>query len=341
MRNSLIALFIGFLLDFILGDPNYSCHPIRLIGKLITIIEKLLRKPFRCGGRALHIPGLKPKHAELVAGIVFVVMVSGISTLIPCVLLSITYHRNVYAGILLESVMCYQLLSTKSLKTESMKVYTALKAKDIEAGRRAVSMIVGRDTHNLTETGIIKATVETVAENTSDGSIAPLFYIAIGGAGLGFFYKAVNTMDSMVGYKNEQYLYFGKAAARMDDLLNLIPARLSAYLMILSTLLTKNNTRNAWRMYRRDRYNHSSPNSAHTEAVVAGALEVMLAGDAYYFGKQYPKKTIGDDIRGIEADDIKKANVLLCLTAIIGFIVFGGIKLLLILILNGNSVTIL
>jgi adenosylcobinamide-phosphate synthase len=193
-------------------------------------------------------------------------------------------------------------------------------------------MIVGRDTQNLKESGIIKAAVETVAENTSDGSIAPLFYMVIGGAGLGFFYKAVNTMDSMVGYKNERYLYFGKVAARMDDLLNYIPARMSAYLMILGTAFTNNSTKNAWKIYRRDRYNHASPNSAHTEAVVAGALEVQLAGDAYYFGKLYPKKTIGDDIRPAEVDDIKRANELLYITAALGMILCGGMKLLLLII---------
>jgi adenosylcobinamide-phosphate synthase len=323
MRYSLIALCTGFLLDFILGDPNYFWHPIRLIGKLIAFIEKLLRKMFP-----------KTKQGELVGGIFLLCIVLGISTVIPVLILSVTYHLNLHAGIVLESVMCYQLLATKSLKVESGKVYKALKTSDIEAGRSAVSMIVGRDTKNLTESGIIKAAVETVAENTSDGSIAPLFYMVIGGAGLGFFYKAVNTMDSMVGYKNERYLYFGKTAARMDDVLNYIPARMSAYIMILGTGFTKYSTRKAWKIYRRDRYNHASPNSAHTEAVVAGALEVQLAGDAYYFGKLYPKKTIGDDIRTVEVEDIKKANDLLYITAIIGMIIFGGMKLLILTILS-------
>jgi adenosylcobinamide-phosphate synthase len=314
-------------MDLMLGDPNYSWHPIRLIGKLITAMEKLLRKLFP-----------KTKQGELVAGVFLVCIVIGISTSIPLFLLSTLYHWNRYVGIALESIMCYQLLATKSLSVESWKVYKALKYKDIEAGRTAVSMIVGRDTQSLSEAGVIKATIETVAENTSDGSIAPMIYMLIGGAGLGFLYKAVNTMDSMVGYKNDRYLYFGKVAARMDDLLNYIPARLSAYLMILGTMFTKNNTKNAWKIYRRDRYNHTSPNSAHTEAVVAGALEVQLAGDAYYFGKLYPKKTIGDNIRPVEVDDIKKANKLLYITAVLGMIMFGGMKLLLLIVLNNYFV---
>jgi adenosylcobinamide-phosphate synthase len=222
--------------------------------------------------------------------------------------------------------MCYLLLATKSLKIESMKVYQALSKGKLEEGRQAVSMIVGRDTTNLTESGIIKAAVETVAENTSDGCIAPILFMIIAGAGGGFFYKAINTMDSMIGYKNEKYINFGKFAARLDDILNYIPARISAYLMIGSTFFLKLNTKNAWKIYRRDRYKHASPNSAHTESVVAGALEVQLAGDAYYFGKLYQKKTIGVDIRNIECEDIKRANLLLYQTAVLGFVLFELIK---------------
>lgn len=315
MFYSLIALCIGFLLDLLLGDPHWLYHPIRLIGSLINKTESILRKVF-------------PKSAkgEGLAGLFLVIIVAGLSTVIPVILLLSLYHWNIYVGLLLESIFCYQLLATKSLKDESMKVYEALSKGDIEGGRTAVSMIVGRDTKNLSASGITKATVETIAENTSDGIIAPMLYMAIGGAGLGFFYKAINTMDSMVGYKNDKYLYLGRVAAKTDDLLNFIPARLSGYLMIFGTLFTKFNTKNAWKIYHRDRYNHASPNSAHTEAVVAGALEVLLAGDAYYFGKLYHKKTIGDEIRQIECKDIKKSNQLLYITAIIGMILFCTIK---------------
>lgn len=320
MQYSFIALVIGFLLDLILGDPYWLWHPIRGIGNLISVTEKLLRRIFP-----------KTKQGELLAGVLLVILVVGISAGIPTVLLVLVFRWNRYAGILLEAIMCYQLLATKSLKVESMKVHNALQAGDLEGGRKAVSMIVGRDTKPLSQEGIVKAAVETVAENTSDGSIAPIIYMAIGGPILGFCYKAVNTMDSMVGYKNDKYLYFGRAAAKLDDLLNYIPARISAYLMIGAAAIRGLPAKKAWSIYRRDRYNHASPNSAHTEAVTAGALEIQLAGDAYYFGKLYPKKTIGDNIRPVEIADIKKANELLYITAILGLLLCAGLKLLFIL----------
>lgn len=315
MYYSLVALGIGFVLDFIFGDPYFMWHPIRLIGKLIGCIEGILRRRFPA-----------TKGGELIAGAFTVIIVLGISTGIPVLILVLLYNLNPYVGVAVESFMCYQLLATKSLREESMKVYTALSKGELEEGRGAVSMIVGRDTANLTEAGIVKATVETVAENTSDGSIAPMLFMIIAGAGGGFFYKAVNTMDSMIGYKNETYLNFGKLAARLDDILNYFPARITAYLMMIGTLCSRFNTKNAWTIYRRDRYNHASPNSAHTEAVVAGALEVQLAGDAYYFGTLYPKKTIGDDIRSIEYEDIKRVNLLLYQTAFLGMVLFGLLK---------------
>ncbi len=317
MQYSFVALVLGFLLDLILGDPYWLWHPIRGVGNLISVTEKLLRRIFP-----------KTKQGELVAGVFLVILVVGISAGIPAALLVLVFQWNRYAGILLEAIMCYQLLATKSLKVESMKVHNALQAGDLEGGRQAVSMIVGRDTKPLSQEGIVKAAVETVAENTSDGSIAPIIYMAIGGPILGFCYKAVNTMDSMVGYKNDKYLYFGRAAAKLDDLLNYIPARISAYLMIGAAAIRGLPAKKAWSVYRRDRYNHASPNSAHTEAVTAGALEIQLAGDAYYFGKLYPKKTIGDNIRPVEIADIKKANELLYITAILGLLLCVGLKLL-------------
>ena len=219
--------------------------------------------------------------------------------------------------------MCYQLLATKSLKTETMKVYDALKEGDLKKARYAVSMVVGRDTDVLDEIGVTKAAVETVAENTSDGIIAPLLFMMIGGPVLGYFYKAVNTMDSMVGYKNDKYLYFGRAAAKFDDVVNYIPARLSAILMIGAAGCCGMDAANGWRIYKRDRYNHSSPNSAHTEAVTAGALHIQLAGNAFYFGKLYEKPTLGDPDRPVEYEDIARANRLLYGTAILALLVFG------------------
>ena len=243
-----------------------------------------------------------------------------VSTGVPAVILSVAYKYFWKLGLALESFWCYQILATKSLKVESDRVYIALKDKGLEAGRKAVSMIVGRDTQNLTEEGVTKAAVETVAENTSDGVIAPLFYMLIGGAVLGFTYKAINTMDSMVGYKNDKYQWFGTAAAKLDDVVNFIPARVSAVLMIAASYLTGMDGKNAARIFRRDRFNHKSPNSAQTEAVMAGALDVQLAGDAWYFGKLHKKPTIGDPVREMELLDIRRSHKLLYGTAMLGLI---------------------
>lgn len=316
------ALIIGFMIDLIVGDPIWLYHPVRLIGHLITITEKRIRSLFPDTDKGAYI-----------GGILFFFIVLSIGTAFPILLLYIAGRIHIYAKFILEIIMCYQLLATKSLKTESMKVYTALKNNDLKGARYAVSMIVGRDTKNLDEKGITKAAVETIAENTSDGIIAPMIFMAIGGAPLGFFYKTINTMDSMVGYKNDKYLYFGRFAALMDDIVNYIPARISGILMIIASYLTGLDGRNAWRIFKRDRFHHASPNSAHTEAVAAGALNVALAGDAYYFGKLYKKQTIGDDIRPIEFEDIKKTNRLLFVTAILTLLIATTVKYTVLLVL--------
>ena len=227
------------------------------------------------------------------------------------------YSINLYAGVIAEAVMTWQILATKCLRVESMRVYDALRTDGVDAGRRAVSMIVGRDTSVLDAAGVTRAAVETIAENTSDGVIAPMLYTAIGGPVLGFVYKAVNTMDSMLGYKNDKYMYFGRFAARLDDVVNFIPARISAYLMIAAAFIGGRlfDGKNAYRIFKRDRFNHASPNSAQTESVCAGALRVQLAGDAVYFGKLVKKKYIGDGLREIEYEDIKRANRLMYITA--------------------------
>lgn len=307
------VIALGFLLDQILGDPQAAWHPVRLIGQLITGAEAIFR-------------GLlgKSEKSLLAAGFCMMLTVCACVFGTAWILLLAANTVSSVLGFSVSVLLCWLLLAAKSLKSESMKVYDALEKGDVEGARAAVSMIVGRDTKSLTAAGIAKAAVETVAENTSDGVIAPLFYMALGGPALGWLYKAVNTMDSMVGYKNDKYLYFGRAAAKLDDILNLIPARISALLMVLSAYLLGMNGKNAWKIFLRDRYRHASPNSAQTEAACAGALGLELAGDAYYFGKLYKKETIGDNLRPVEAEDIKRANRLMTVTSVL----FAGIVIL-------------
>ena len=312
------AMAAGFLLDFLLGDPYWLPHPIRAIGSLIGWLEHKWNHPEEKNSRK---------------GTIMVLLVLAVTGSVTFLLWAGAYRVHPLLGVVVESIMTYQILATKCLKTESMKVYDALQKQDLEAARKAVSMIVGRDTQSLDETGIAKAAIETVAENTSDGVIAPMLYTAIGGPVLGFLYKAVNTMDSMVGYKSERYLYFGRTAARLDDAVNYMPARISAVLMVAACLLSGSdyNAKKAWRIYRRDRYQHASPNSAQTEAVCAGALGIRLAGSASYFGKLVEKPYIGDAERAVETEDIKRANHLLYLTAWISELLcllgLGGISL--------------
>lgn len=309
----------GLVLDLIFGDPRWLYHPVRMIGALITLLEKGLR----------NIAGEDQKKLQA-AGAVLVFLVIVVSTAVPFLILKAADYLSPVAGYVIESFFCYQLLAVKSLRLESSRVYDKLVEEDLSGARKAVSMIVGRDTQSLDEEGVTKAAVETVAENTSDGIIAPLIYMMAGGAVLGFLYKAVNTMDSMIGYKNEKYLYFGRTAAKLDDLLNYIPARVSALLMIAASFFLGMSTSGAWKIYRRDRRKHASPNAAQTEAVCAGALKVQLAGNAYYFGKLYEKETIGDAIRPVEAKDIKRAGNLALVTAILTILLSGAIRLVLI-----------
>lgn len=301
-----IALSLGIVLDFIIGDPHGWWHPVMGIGKVITGTEKTVRKIFP-----------KTKRGERVAGAALTVTVIVISVGIPAVLMWGAYAVSPVAGIVLEAVLCDTMLATKSLKTESMKVACALEKEGLEAGRKSVSMIVGRDTQHLEEAGVVKAAVETVAENTSDGVVAPLLFMGVFGSLGGVFYKAVNTMDSMIGYKNEKYCYFGTAAAKLDDVLNFLPSRISAVLMIIAAFCSGMNGKEAFRIFKRDRYRHASPNSAQTESVMAGALEVQLAGEAWYFGVRHEKPTIGDDRRPVEIADIKRSNRLMYITVLL------------------------
>lgn len=313
----IFPVLIGFALDLLVGDPHWLYHPVRLIGRMIEGLEKLLRWLFP-----------ESKAGEFIGGAILALFTSEFTAVVVLLICRGADLLHLTAGILVRALLCYWLFAVRALKDESMKVYDALKADDLPGARKAVSMIVGRDTQKLNREGVAKAAVETVAENTSDGVIAPMLYMLIGGPALGWFYKAVNTMDSMIGYRNDRYLYFGRFAARMDDVLNFIPARLSALLMILSCRMARLDGKEAWRIFRRDRYNHASPNSAQTEAVMAGALHVQLAGDAWYFGELHKKKTIGDAARPVEPRDIRRANRLMYVTSFTGLTVFSLIRLI-------------
>lgn len=312
MCYHIFAFIAGFVLDLLIGDPHFIPHPVRLIGSLISFCDKRLNcdAGYNISEKKLNL--IKYKRGMLLA---FTVIFATFA--ISVIIIVAAYSINLYAGIIVEVVMTWQILATKCLRVESMRVYDALRTDGVDAGRKAVSMIVGRDTSVLDAAGVTRAAVETIAENTSDGVIAPMLYTAIGGPVLGFVYKAVNTMDSMIGYKNDKYMYFGRFAARLDDVVNFIPARISAYMMIVAAFIggRQFDGRNAYRIFKRDRFNHASPNSAQTESVCAGALRVRLAGDAVYFGKLVKKKYIGDRLREIEYEDIKRANRLMYITA--------------------------
>ncbi len=392
MKYHMIAFFAGFCLDMLFGDPYWLPHPIRLIGSLISSLERMLigEKESRKEKKNLHgveeaadeKPGRKEEGREeqkteqtrkerrkteqgteqtateenkketteqtvkeeqkakqtikkeqrtgrqeerrskensekFRKGIILAVTVPTVSALVSALLLVVAYKLHPVCGVMIEAIMTYQILAAKCLKVESMKVYKSLKEEGLAAARKAVSMIVGRDTQVLDETGVAKAAIETVAENTSDGVIAPMLYTALGGPVFGFVYKAINTMDSMVGYKNDRYLYFGRAAAKLDDVANYLPARISAFLMIGCAFIggKEFDGRRAFRIYKRDNRKHASPNSAQTEAVCAGALGIQLAGDASYFGKVVKKPYIGDPVRAVEFEDIRRVNKLMYLTA--------------------------
>lgn len=312
MLDRIIVIAAAFLLDMICGDPHWLWHPVQGIGLIIKYVEAFLRRVFR-----INAEREADKIRKRVAGVIMVILVIVISLVPVCLILYLAGRINRYVRLGVEIIICYQMLAARSLCVESMKVYYALRDGTIEDARTAVSMIVGRDTASLNEEGVTKAAVETVAENTSDGVIAPLFYMALFGVYGAFVYKAINTMDSMTGYKNDHYIYFGTCAAKLDDIANFIPARLGALLMVAASYLTGLDGKGAWRIFKRDRYNHASPNSAQSEAVCAGALSVELAGDAYYFGKLYKKKTIGDHIRDICPEDIRRANKLMYVTSIL------------------------
>ena len=304
-----ISLILGIILDQIVGDPHFMPHPIRAIGNLISLLEKKLLGDVKT---QTVRDGKKEKSRGALLWFIVVISVA----VVMAFLLFGTYAIHPYFGVLTETVFSCYILAARSLCRESMAVYKKLDAGDTEGARAAVSMIVGRDTAELDEEGITKAAVETVAENTSDGVIAPLIYLAVGGPVLGMIYKAVNTMDSMIGYHNDKYENFGAFAARADDVFNYLPSRISALLMIAGSfylgLFSKEyNGANALKIWKRDRLNHKSPNSAQTESVCAGALGLKLGGTHMYRGVRVEKPTIGDELRKTKKEDIKLANDLM------------------------------
>ena len=311
------AIVLGFCLDLLLGDPEWMPHPVVYMGKAISALEKQLQRVFPANEQGLLRAGRVLAAALPLGTLALTGLVCWAAAQLHPLL-----------GLFVQTVWCWQALAAKGLYTESTAVQRQLEKEDLPAARKAVSRIVGRDTQALTEAGVAKAAVETVAENFSDGVIAPLFYMLLGGAPLALCYKSINTMDSMVGYKNEKYLYFGRAAAHLDDAANYVPSRLAALLWILCAGLCGQSLPGAWRIWRRDRRRHASPNSAQTESACAGALGVQLAGPAWYFGQYYDKKTIGDSLRPIEPRDIARTNRVMLTGSVLAVLLGVGLHML-------------
>ena len=312
------AVLGGFVLDALFGDPAWLPHPVVYMGKAISKLEKFLRPRLS-----------KTPQGELLGGAIVAFCLPVGTFLLTGLVCWGAARLHPLLGLAVQMFWCGQALAARGLVQESTNVYKELKKNDLPGARKAVSRIVGRDTAELTAEGVTKAAVETVAENASDGVIAPLLYMLIGGAPLALTYKAINTMDSMLGYKNEKYLYFGRVPAKLDDVANYIPSRLAGLLWVAAAALTGNSARGAWKIWRRDRRRHASPNSAQTESACAGALGVQLAGPAYYFGQYYPKRTIGDALRPIEPEDILRANRMMVAESILALAIGLGLRVLL------------
>ncbi len=302
-------LLLGFVLDWILGDPPWLYHPVRAMGALIQRLESPLRKahPDTPAGRRR-------------AGGQMVVLAIAITLFAYWMIVLLASLLGPAVAFLVRGFLSYQLLATRDLYNHSIRILRRLRAGDLPGSRQALSRIVGRDTQNLDEAGIVRATVESVSENTADGVVAPLFYLALGGPLLGAVYKMTNTMDSMVGYQNNRYQDFGRYAAKLDDVANWIPARLSACTMMVAAALCKRDVREAFRIWKRDRTAHASPNSAQTEAVCAGALGIQLGGSNLYGGEVVSKPTIGDDTRPPNIRDIEAANSLMLCSSFLAFL---------------------
>ena len=309
------AVIAGFALDCVLGDPRWLPHPVVWMGKAITFAEPRLRALFPA------TPG-----GQRAAGTALAALLPLLAFCLTLGVLALANLLHPAIRFLLETFWCYQLVAACELRRQSLHVVRELQRAGLPAARVAVARIVGRDTAALSEEGVLKATVETVAENTTDGVIAPLFYLMLGGAPLGMLYKAANTLDSMVGYKNERYRHFGWASARLDDVLNWLPSRLAALCLIAAAPLAGLSAPGAARIWRRDRRKHASPNAAQTEAAMAGALGVRLAGPASYFGVACAKEHIGDALRPIEAEDVARADRLMYAGSVLALLLLAAAR---------------
>lgn len=310
-----MAIVIGYWLDIILGDPHWLYHPVRVIGHLIKKLENILLK-------SKNTPSQKRMK-----GLMLLIIVSSLSFVVPSLIIQIFYSVSPLLSTIVSGIMIYQIFATKCLDVETRKVYKALKDDDINEARKWISYLVSRDTETMTKEDIIKATLETIAENLGDGVIAPMFYILIGGAPLGWYYKSVNTLDSMVGYKNDKYMDFGYFSAKWDDVLNYIPARLTAYIILLVAKIHGMDIEEGYRILQRDKRNHASPNSAYPESAAAGVLQVQLGGKATYFGKTSIKPTMGDQKRNLDLSCLDDMRHLLYGTSFVGFLTILLIRL--------------
>jgi len=289
--SNIIAIVLAVILDWIIGDPYWFPHPVIYIGKFISFLEKRARK--LC----------KTDKQIKVFGVVIVITVAFVSFIIPFIILRLTSHIT-WLYTLLNIIIIWTTLAAKCLGVEAKKVYYALKEENLEDAKVKLSYIVGRDTKELSDKEIIRADVETVAENTADGVIAPLLYAIVGGAPLAMLYKGINTMDSMLGYMNGKYRHIGFFPAKIDDVFNFIPARITGFLICIVSFVVKGNVIESFKIMVRDRKNHKSPNCAYPEGAAAGAMKIQLGGTNVYFGEVVYKPTIGDKIREINSQHI-------------------------------------
>ena len=307
--NFLVKIWISFILDLIFGDPEKITHPVQIIGKMITFLEKRLYE----------------KKGSFIGGAILNMLVIASTFLAMYFLVKLTKINKVFE--IIEIYLMYTVFSVKSLAREGKRVYGILKLGNLKVAREKLSYLVSRDTEKMDKLMIIRSTMETISENMVDGVIAPMFYMFVGGLSLAMAYKAINTLDSMVGYKNEKYAKFGTFSAKLDDMVNFIPARISGIFITAASYILRYNYKNAWKIFKRDRKNHASPNSGHSESAVAGALGVQFGGKVSYFGKEVKKPTNGDKLKEFRLDDIKKNILLMYMTSFVSMSCFSAIYL--------------